>query len=54
MTELHRDAGTASPVCRSVLNAAPADRPSQDVLHDWSLMVALDGLIDDGAKLDGP
>ncbi len=24
-----------------------------DVLHDWSLMVALDGLVDDGARLTG-
>ena len=26
---------------------------SADVLHDWSLMVALDGLVDDGARLSG-
>ena len=24
-----------------------------DVLHDWSLMVALDGLVDDGARING-
>ena len=27
---------------------------AQDVLHEWSLMTALDGLIDDGYRLRGP
>ena len=27
---------------------------AQDVLHEWSLMAALDGLVDDGYRLRGP
>ena len=34
-------------------NHARGKTEAADVLHDWSLMVALDGLVDDGARING-
>jgi hypothetical protein len=54
MSALHDDDGNGFVGLQDVLNDTGHDKvESSEVLHDWSLMVALDGLIDDGAKIKG-
>jgi hypothetical protein len=53
MTALHRDPGNGLAGLQDVLSGESKKLEAEDVLHDWSLMVALDGLIDDGAKISG-
>jgi hypothetical protein len=54
MSALHDDDGNGFVGLQDVLNDTGHDKvEASDVLHDWSLMVALDGLIDDGAKIKG-
>lgn len=55
MSALHRDDGNGFVGLQNVLDQTGNSKvKASDVLHDWSLMVALDGLIDDGAKVKGP
>ncbi|HSS74750.1 MAG TPA: hypothetical protein VLK53_14420 [Gaiellaceae bacterium] len=53
MTRLHRNDDNGLVGLQAVLKQESSKLEAQDVLHDWSLMVALDGLIDDGAKIAG-
>jgi hypothetical protein len=54
MSALHDDDGNGFAGLQDVLdNTGHHKVESSEVLHDWSLMVALDGLIDDGAKIKG-
>jgi hypothetical protein len=53
MTQLHRDDSNGLAGLQDVLSGVSKKLDAQDVLHDWSLMVALDGLIDDGARVGG-
>ncbi len=54
MSALHDDDGNGFAGLQDVLdNTGHRKVESSEVLHDWSLMVALDGLIDDGAKIKG-
>jgi hypothetical protein len=53
MSALHDDDANGLAGLQDVLSGVSPKLKAQDVLHDWSLMVALDGLIDDGAKISG-
>jgi hypothetical protein len=53
MTRLHRNDESGLVGLETELKQEWSKLEAQDVLHDWSLMVALDGLIDDGAKISG-
>ena len=53
MTRLHRNDDNGLVGLQAVLKQEWSKLEAQDVLHDWSLMVALDGLIDGGAKIAG-
>jgi hypothetical protein len=55
MTSLHRGDANGLAGLQEALDARKKHNKvmSQDVLHDWSLMAALDGLIDDKFHLDG-
>ncbi|HSC92258.1 MAG TPA: hypothetical protein VLB86_11440 [Gaiellaceae bacterium] len=54
MTALHRgDLNGLDGLAEALAGASSKLTPEQ-VLHNWSLMVALDGLIDDGARILGP
>jgi hypothetical protein len=53
MTKLHRDDLGGLAGLQDVLNGVSHNTTAESVLHDWSVMVALDGLIDDGAKVSG-
>jgi hypothetical protein len=54
MSALHRgDANGLAGLQEALTAFAPRKTTSPQVLHDWSLMVALDGLIDDGAMVLG-
>jgi hypothetical protein len=53
MTRLHRNDDNGLVGLQAVLKQESSKLQAQDVLHDWSLMVALDGLIDNGAKIAG-
>ncbi|MGH3131336.1 MAG: peptidase M6, partial [Gaiellaceae bacterium] len=54
MSALHRGDANGLGGLQEALSALRGRKTfAQDVLHDWSLMVALDGLIDDGARIDG-
>jgi hypothetical protein len=54
MGDLHREPANGLAGVQNALRRVDPRLQVADVLHDWSLMVALDGLIDDGAKLAGP
>jgi hypothetical protein len=55
MSALHDDDGNGFVGLQDVLDQTGNSKvKASEVLHDWSLMVALDGLIDDGAKINGP
>ena len=56
MTSLHRGDANGLAGLQEALDArSPHKRKvvAEDVVHDWALMVALDGWIDDGARLNG-
>ena len=53
MTALHRGDANGLGGLQEALGGVSPKLQAQDVLHDWSLMVALDGLIDDGMKISG-
>jgi hypothetical protein len=53
MSELHRNDANGLEGLQAVLDGAGAGTDAMSVLHDWNLAVALDGLLDDGAKLRG-
>src|SRR5581483_4055038 len=53
MSELHTNPENGLAGLQAVLSGVSNKLRAQDVLHDWSLMVALDGLVDAGAKITG-
>ena len=54
MSALHDDDGNGFVGLQDVLDQTGHRKvESSEVLHDWSLMVALDGLVDNGAKVQG-
>ncbi len=53
ISQLHREDANGLQGLQNVLDGLPGGIRSEDVLHDWTLMVALDGLIDDGANVSG-
>lgn len=55
MTVLHRSDANGLAGLEEALTAIGDDRRTtpQELLHNWSLTVALDGLVDDGALLNG-
>jgi hypothetical protein len=54
MSALHRGDANGLAGLQEALDALHKRKVlAQDVVHDWALMVALDGWIDDGAKLSG-
>jgi len=53
MSALHRGEANGIAGLQQVLNNVSTKLGAMDVLHDWSLMVALDGLIDGGMKISG-
>jgi hypothetical protein len=55
MTALHRgDANGIAAVQQALDVTGNKKERAQDVIHDWALMVAVDGLLDEGARLRGP
>jgi hypothetical protein len=55
MTALHRgDANGLAGLDEALTAFKQKKTTSQEVLHDWALMVALDGLVDQGVKILGP
>jgi hypothetical protein len=54
MSSLHRGDENGFAGLQEALNATGQTKAlAMDVFHDWTLMVALDGLIDDGARILG-
>jgi hypothetical protein len=53
MSALHRGDEIGLAGLQEVLGSVSPKLAAQAVLHDWSLMVALDGIIDDGARVLG-
>jgi hypothetical protein len=54
MTSLHRGDANGLAGLQEALTAAKQKKTTaQEVLHDWALMVALDGLLDNGVKIIG-
>ena len=53
MTALHRNDLNGLDGLQAVLDQFAPGTHAMDVLHDWAVMVALDGVIDAGAKLRG-
>ena len=54
MTALHRlDANGLAGLQEALLAEGETKTSARDVLHDWALMVAVDGLIDDGMRILG-
>ena len=54
MTALHRGDEVGLAGLQEALDAAGAGTTAMETLRNWSLMVAVDGLIDDGARILGP
>jgi hypothetical protein len=55
MTALHRGDANGLAGLQEALTAFNVTKTTpQEILHDWSVMVAVDGLIDDGARILGP
>ena len=54
MSRLHHNKKIGLDGLQAVLKRVSPKLDAQNVLHDWSVMVALDGLLDQGAKLSGP
>ena len=54
MTALHRlDANGLAGLQEALLAEGETKTSARDVLHDWAVMVAVDGLIDDGMRILG-
>ena len=53
MTVLHRTAGNGFAGLQEALNAAGSSDTPAGVLHDWAAMVAVDGVLDRGARFSG-
>lgn len=53
MTALHRGQANGIAGLQEALNRVSRKLKAMDVLHDWSVMVAVDGLLDKGLKLEG-
>jgi hypothetical protein len=53
MTQLHREDANGLAGLQNVLNGVSRKLDAQQLLHEWSLMVAIDGLIDDGGRVTG-
>jgi hypothetical protein len=54
MTLLHRGDAEGIPGLQEALDADGQTIDAMDVIRNWTLMVAVDGLIDDGARILGP
>jgi Immune inhibitor A peptidase M6 len=54
MTALHRGDEIGLAGLQEALDGAGASTTAMETLRNWSLMVAVDGLIDDGARILGP
>jgi hypothetical protein len=54
MTALHRGDANGLAGLREALGGESSKLSEQELLHNWSTMVAVDGLIDDGARILGP
>jgi immune inhibitor InhA-like protein len=54
MTALHRGDEVGLAGLQEALDGAGANTTAMETLRNWSLMVAVDGLIDDGARILGP
>ena len=54
MTVLHNSDANGLASLQEALNGEGSKLPAQELLHNWSTMVAVDGLIDDGARILGP
>jgi Immune inhibitor A-like, MAM domain len=53
MTRLHREDAIGLAGLDVVLDQAGSRRDSQDIIHNWAAMVAVDGLLDRGRNLQG-
>jgi len=53
MTRLHREDAIGLPGLDVVLDQAGSRRDSDDIVHDWAVMVAIDGLLDRGRNVQG-
>ena len=53
MTRLHREDAIGLPGLDVVLDQAGSRRDAQDIVHDWAVMVAIDGLLDRGRNVQG-
>jgi Immune inhibitor A-like, MAM domain len=53
MTRLHREDAIGLAGLDVVLDQAGASRNSDDIIHNWAAMVAIDGLLDQGRALEG-
>jgi hypothetical protein len=53
MTQLHREDAIGLPGLDVVLDQFGSRSSAQDIVHRWAVMVAIDGLLDDGRKLRG-
>jgi len=53
MGDLHRDQLTGFDSLESLMQAAGSDQTAAEVVDTWAAMVALDGILDDGAHLKG-
>jgi hypothetical protein len=54
MSALHRGDANGLAGLQEALSGESSKLTPQEVLYNWSLMVAVDGLIDDGARILGP
>ncbi|HYI44987.1 MAG TPA: peptidase M6 [Actinomycetota bacterium] len=53
MGKFHRNGLNSFESLETLLRKTKAKPTAREVLHDWSAMVALDGVLDDGASLEG-
>jgi hypothetical protein len=54
MTALHNDDANGLVALQNALNGEGSKLTAEELLHNWSTMVAVDGLLDDGARILGP
>src|SRR4029453_16314040 len=53
MTRLHREDAIGLPELAFFLDQAAPRRDSQEIIHNWAAMVAIDGLLDQGRNVQG-
>jgi hypothetical protein len=53
MTRLHREDAIGLPGLDVVLDQVGSRASAQDIVHRWAVMVAIDGLLDEGRRLRG-